>query len=61
MSGPSTCSRELNPQLDDAELALLSHAVDNHDDVLISYRDKNGSHSIRQIRPGRIYGRWLDS
>ena len=51
----------LNPRLDDAELALLSHALDKHDDVLISYRDKNGSRSIRQIQPNRIYGRWLDS
>jgi hypothetical protein len=31
---------QLNPRLDDAELALLSHAVGNHDDVLIAYRDK---------------------
>jgi predicted DNA-binding transcriptional regulator YafY len=52
---------QLNPRLDDAELALLSHAVDNHDDVLTAYRDKNGSHSIRQIRPERIQGRWLES
>ncbi len=52
---------QLNPRLDDAELELLSHAVDNRDDVLISYYDKNGSHSIREIRPNRIYGRWLES
>lgn len=51
----------LNPRLDDAELALLSHAVDKHDDVLISYRDRNGSHSIRQIRPNQVHGRWLES
>jgi hypothetical protein len=52
---------QLNPHLDDAELTLLSHAVDNNDDVLIAYHDKNGSHTIRQIRPNQIYGRWLDS
>lgn len=52
---------QLNPRLDDAALALLSHAVDNRDDVLISYHDKNGGHTIREIRPNRIYGRWLAS
>jgi len=52
---------QLNPRLDDAELALLSFAVINHHDVLISYHDKNGGHSIRQIRPIRIYGRWLEA
>ncbi len=51
----------LNPHLDDAELTLLSHAVDNGDDVLIAYHDKNGSHTVRQIRPNQIFGRWLDS
>ncbi|HYQ67138.1 helicase-associated domain-containing protein [Actinophytocola sp.] len=49
----------LNPMLDDAELTLLSHAVDNRDDVVIGYRDNNGSHSVRRIRPGRFYDRWL--
>jgi hypothetical protein len=52
---------ELNPRLDDAELTLLAHAVDHQDDVVISYNDKNGSHSVRQIRPSQIYGRWLGS
>lgn len=51
----------LNPRLDQAELALLSHAVDNHDDVLISYRDKNGSHTVREIRPHQLVDRWLES
>lgn len=51
----------LNPHLDDAELVLLSHAVDNQDDVLISYRNKNGGHTVRQIRPHQLNGRWLDS
>lgn len=52
---------ELNPRLDDAELTLLAHAVDHQDDVVIAYNDKNGSHSVRQIRPSQIYGRWLNS
>ncbi|MPZ79986.1 MAG: hypothetical protein GEV28_06120 [Actinophytocola sp.] len=52
---------QLNRHLDDAELALLSHAVDHKDDVLISYRDKNGSPTVRQIQPNQIFGRWLDS
>jgi hypothetical protein len=34
---------QLNCHLDDAELELLSDAVDHHNDVLITYRDKNGS------------------
>jgi hypothetical protein len=52
---------QLNPHLDDAELELLSDAVDHHNDVLITYRDKNGSRSTRAIRPHQLYGRWLDS
>lgn len=51
----------LNPRLAAAELMLLSHAVDNHDDVLIAYRDKNGSHTVREIRPNQIHDRWLDT
>ncbi|HEV7649154.1 MAG TPA: helicase-associated domain-containing protein [Actinophytocola sp.] len=50
-----------NPDLDDSEVALLAHAVDTGGDVLIAYRDKNGSHTIRQIRPMRIFDRWLES
>ncbi len=52
---------QLNSHLDDAELELLSDAVDHHNDVLIVYRDKNGSCSSRAIRPQQLYGRWLDS
>jgi hypothetical protein len=52
---------QLNRHLDDAELELLSDAVDHHNDVLITYRDKNGSCSTRAIRPHQLYGRWLDS
>ncbi|MGH3872779.1 MAG: helicase-associated domain-containing protein [Pseudonocardiaceae bacterium] len=52
---------ELNGHLDDAELELLSDAVDRHNDVLIVYRDKNGSSSTRAIRPQQLYGKWLDS
>jgi hypothetical protein len=52
---------QLNHRLDDAELELLSDAVDHHNDVLIAYRDKNGTRSIRAIRPHQLYGRWLDS
>ncbi|MGH3974115.1 MAG: hypothetical protein ACRDS9_12450 [Pseudonocardiaceae bacterium] len=42
---------QLNSHLDDAELELLSDAVDHHNDVRIVYRDKNGSRSTRQIQP----------
>ncbi len=52
---------QLNCHLDDAELDLLSDAVDHHNDVLIVYRDKNGSRSTRAIRPQQLYGKWLDS
>lgn len=52
---------QLNPHLDDAELELLSDAVDHQNDVLIVYRDKNGSRSTRAIRPQQLYGKWLDS
>jgi Helicase conserved C-terminal domain len=52
---------QLNCYLDDAELELLSDAVDHHNDVLITYRDKNGSRSTRAIRPQQLYGKWLDS
>jgi hypothetical protein len=52
---------QLNCCLDDAELELLSDAVDHHNDVLITYRDKNGSRSTRAIRPQQLYGKWLDS
>lgn len=50
-----------NSHLGDAELVLLSHAVDHHNDVFISYRDKKGNRTTREIRPQQIYGKWLDS
>ncbi|HEX2300064.1 MAG TPA: helicase-associated domain-containing protein, partial [Pseudonocardiaceae bacterium] len=46
----------LNRHLDDAELELLADAVDHHNDVRIAYRDKNGSRTIREIRPQQLYG-----
>ncbi len=52
---------ELNPGLDDAELMLLSDAVDHQHDVLITYRNKSGSQTVRAIQPRQLYGRWLDS
>ncbi|MGH3785131.1 MAG: helicase-associated domain-containing protein [Pseudonocardiaceae bacterium] len=52
---------QLNSSLDDAELELLSDAVDRHNDVLIVYRDNSGSRSTRTIRPQQLYGKWLDS
>jgi hypothetical protein len=60
-SGTFELLAQLNQHLDDAELALLSDAVDHQNDVLIVYRDKNGSRSTRAIRPQQLYGRWLDS
>ncbi|MGH3881867.1 MAG: helicase-associated domain-containing protein [Pseudonocardiaceae bacterium] len=60
-SGTFELLAQLNCHLDDAELELLSDAVDHHNDVLIVYRDKNGSRSTREIRPQQLYGKWLDS
>jgi hypothetical protein len=51
----------LNTQLTNAELALLADAVDHQRDVLVIYRDKNGSRTRREIQPRELYGRWLES
>jgi hypothetical protein len=51
----------LNPQLNTAELALLSDAIDHSREVSIGYRDKNGNHTFRLIRPIQLYGKWLES
>ncbi|WP_133851875.1 helicase-associated domain-containing protein [Labedaea rhizosphaerae] len=51
----------LNPRLDDAELALLAHAIEHRDDVVISYRNKEGNRTIRRIRPIRLWDRWMES
>jgi hypothetical protein len=59
-SGTVELLAQLNPYLDDAELELLSDAVEHHHEVLITYRDKNGSRSTRVIQPQQLYGRWLD-
>lgn len=52
---------ELAPQLDEAELALLSDALDHHNDVHIVYRNRAGNRSARIVRPEQLYGRWLVS
>lgn len=52
---------QLNPGLDDAERELLADAIDHQRDVLIAYRDKNGSRTVRQVTPHQVYGRWLDA
>lgn len=59
-SGTVELLAQLNPSLDEAELELLSDAVEHHHEVLITYRDKNGSRSTRVIQPQQLYGRWLD-
>lgn len=51
----------LDTHLSDAELAVLADALDHHRDVLITYRDKNGSRTRREIQPRELYGRWLTS
>jgi hypothetical protein len=57
---PQTLAR-LNPRLSEAELALLSDAIDHSTDVAIGYRNKNGNHTFRLIRPVQLYGRWIES
>src|SRR5262249_31436801 len=52
---------ELNPDLSEAELVLLADAVEHQRDVRITYRNKTGGRSVREIQPHRLYGRWLDS
>lgn len=52
---------ELNPRLGEAELMLLSDAVDQHRDVVITYRNRSGGRTTRAIQPVEIHGRWLDS
>ncbi|WP_020498300.1 helicase-associated domain-containing protein [Sciscionella marina] len=51
----------LRTSLTEAELVLLADALEHQRDVLISYRDKNGSWTHRDIRPRELYGRWLVS
>lgn len=50
-----------NPQLSEVELDLLARAIDNGDDVVIGYRDRNGGVTVRRITPERLNDRWLDS
>ncbi len=52
---------DMNDRLDDSELALLAEAVEQHTDVVIAYRDKNGSRTVRRICPNDLYGRWIDA
>lgn len=52
---------ELNPGLDEAALMVLSDAVDHQRDVLITYRSRTGSRTVREIQPRHLHGRWLDS
>lgn len=52
---------ELNPGLTDTELIVLADAIEHQRDVLITYRNKTGNRTIREIQPRQLYGRWLDS
>lgn len=52
---------ELNPGLTDTELILLADAVEHQRDVLITYRNKAGNRTVREIQPRQLYGRWLES
>jgi hypothetical protein len=57
---PQTLAR-LNPRLNTAELALLSDAIDHSTEVAIGYRNKNGNHTFRLIRPIQLDGKWIES
>jgi hypothetical protein len=50
-----------NTKLSDVELELLAAAIDNHEDVVIGYRDRNRSVTVRRITPEQFHDRWLDS
>lgn len=50
-----------NTRLSDVELELLAAAIDNNDDVVIGYRDRNRNVTVRRITPEQFYDRWLDS
>jgi hypothetical protein len=47
--------------LDEAEIALLADALDHGRDIRITYRNKVGNRTVRDIRPQELYGRWLRS
>ena len=50
-----------NRTLSPVELALLADAVDREGDVVIGYRDRHGSRTVRRIRPEQLLDGWLDS
>ncbi|GAB2745848.1 helicase-associated domain-containing protein [Amycolatopsis magusensis] len=52
---------QLGSRLTDAELILLADALDHERDVLITYRNKTGNRTVREIQPNQLYGRWLVS
>jgi predicted DNA-binding transcriptional regulator YafY len=51
----------LAPRLDAAEVALLADALERGRDVRISYCNKEGNRTVRDIRPQELNGRWLNS
>jgi hypothetical protein len=51
----------LASSLDAAEIAVLADALDHGRDVRITYRNKAGNRTVRDIRPQELYGRWLRS
>jgi hypothetical protein len=50
-----------NRRLSEVELELLAEAIDNGDDVVIGYCDRNGRVTVRQITPEQLYSGWLDA
>ncbi|UJW35009.1 helicase-associated domain-containing protein [Saccharothrix sp. AJ9571] len=52
---------QLGSGLTDTELILLADALDHERDVLITYRNKTGNRTVREIQPNQLYGRWLVS
>ena len=50
-----------NRTLGPVELALLADAIDREGDVVIGYRDRHGSRTVRRIRPEQLLDGWLDS
>jgi hypothetical protein len=52
---------DLNGDLAEAEVRMLAHALEVGGTVTISYLSKTGAHTVREIQPRALYGRWLDS
>ncbi len=35
--------------------------MDHCGDIVITYRDANGTRTVRKIQPQQLYGKWIDA